>query len=168
MHDSGSPGGEAPAERVTVDEQGAQTGTDGRDRQAAGQDAGAGATPAADHGEDAAGRSVLGPVGEAVDQPRLGGRQNGDVLGPEQLGHLPRGLDGGSAADDGDPRAPGQPGPETGIGLIGPDEHQRRGRIAGTSGSRVGRDVDIRAGRRGQPNELVDQIGVGGDDEGQA
>ena len=51
-------------------------------------------------------------------------------------------------------------------GHVVADENQRRARPSGRAPNRIGRDLDLDAGRGREPQHVVEQIGVGGDKSG--
>ena len=130
---------EAAAERVAVDEQGAQPGAGGGDREAAGEHAGAGPAATAEHRDDAAGADVLGEaLGEAVDQPGFGGGQDRDVFGADQLRDVPAGIGGAGEPDQDDPR-PARAGGPAGTPAPGRCRRSPVGRPSSAVGRRPGR-----------------------------
>ena len=159
------------AERVGVDQQGPQPAPGGGDGQPAGQHARAGAAPAADHrqhpAESGAGRSGYA-LGESVHQPGLGRGQHRHVFGADQLGQLPAGVAGSGSADQHHPGATRQPRPQAGLGLVGADHDQWRGGPAGAGRGRVGDHLDLGAAGRGESEQFVEKVTVGGQDQRQA
>ena len=89
----------------------------------------------------------------------------GDVFGAEQVGHLPAGLDFAGPAHQDQPGPPGQSRPQAVLCLVVADEDQRGGSPAGPGGCRVGGDLHLDASGGGEPEEIVEQVTVRGDDQ---
>ncbi|GAA0437591.1 hypothetical protein Aca07nite_46300 [Actinoplanes capillaceus] len=159
---------EAAAERVGVDQQGAVAGPDRGGGQPGGEDARPGAAAAADHREGPRGGGRSGESRELVDHPGVGLRQNRQVVGADEVGHREGRLHRLRVADQDEPGPPGQPGPEAGGHLVGADQHHRGTGPAGPGGGRVGRHLDLASAGRGEAQQVVEQVLVGGHDEGAA
>ncbi|RAO45078.1 hypothetical protein PSN01_05431 [Micromonospora saelicesensis] len=159
---------EATAERVGVDQEGAQSGPGGGHRKTTGEHTRARTAPTTEDRDDPgadASRTVRVMFGEPVDQPRLRGRQRGDVLGPDQLGDLPAGVELTSPAEQHQPGPLRQPGAQAGLRLIGAEQHQGRGKPTGTGSRWVAGELHLGPAHGGEPEHIIEQIVVAGDDQ---
>ncbi|MDP9798909.1 hypothetical protein J2S43_007421 [Catenuloplanes nepalensis] len=82
----------------------------------------------------------------------------------ESLGEVGRWIGDGGAADEHDGPA-AQARPVERAGLVGADQHDRRVRVVRAGRRRVGGDLELGAGHRGEPQQIVEQCLVGRDDE---
>ncbi len=125
-----------------------------------------GAAAPADDGDERARRpAALGGVGEAVRQPPLGVRQEHHALGADADGALP---DAGVVEVDPDEhhaRAARQPEPRAVVSDVRAEQHQRRRSTRPACRPCVGGDLHLGAGRRRQPQQVVEHVRVGGHDE---
>ena len=159
---------EATTERISVDQQSAQPGPGCGHGETTGQHTRAGTAPTAedrdDPGTDAV-RTAGSLLGEPVHQPRLRVGQHGDVFGPDQLGDLPARIELTGPADQHQPGPLRQPGAQARLRLIGAEQHQRRGKPPGAGGRRIAGEVHLGPACCGEPEQIIEQVVVAGDDQ---
>ena len=151
------------AERVSVDEQTAQTeihpceGEDSRERGRTRP-----TTPPDDSDDEPVTVGGVGRLAEPVDQPGLGARQGHGGIGSDVVGHVPEHVVLAQTGKD-DTGPPRQPRHRDGIGEVAADDDKRRCAPGQPRRRDIVRELCLGAGRGAQPKELVEQVRVGRD-----
>lgn len=157
---------QAAAERVGVDEEGAEALPGGAHRQRGGQYAGARSTTSAGdaHHVPRPGRR-LHDVGELVDEPALRRGQFQHGLGTDGDTFSPGVRIFGNAGDQEDAGSGWGPGGGQGVGQVAADDDQRCPVPVGPGMCGRMHDVKLGSGRGGDAEQVVQQVVVLGDDQ---